>query len=84
MPQPARNLILLLLNRNPAKRLGANSQDASEIKAHEFFEGIDWEKVEKRLYPVIVPKVKQYTPNPKSVKDFFEELAESEKRFSDY
>jgi len=24
MPQPARNLILLLLNRNPAKRLGSN------------------------------------------------------------
>lgn len=84
MPQPARNLILLLLNRNPAKRLGSNSADASEIKAHEFFEGINWEMVEKREYPVMVPKVKQHTTNPKSVQGFFQELAESEQRFSDY
>lgn len=67
MPQPARNLILLLLNRNPAKRLGSNQADASEIKAHEFFDGIDWEKVEKREYHVMIPKVKQHTANPKSV-----------------
>jgi protein-serine/threonine kinase len=55
------------LNRNPAKRLGSNSADASEIKAHEFFAEIEWDKVERREYPVMVPKVKSYTANPKSV-----------------
>jgi len=53
MPQPARNLILLLLNRNAAKRLGANQPDASELKDHEFFNGIDWDKVGRLEYEVI-------------------------------
>ena len=79
MPQSARNIILLLLNRNPAKRLGSNSADASEIKNHEFFEGIDWEKVADRGYPVMPPKVKNISAqNPKSVQNFFAELEESE------
>jgi serine/threonine protein kinase len=67
MPQPARNIILLLLNRNPAKRLGSNCADASDIKSHEFFAEIDWERVDKRDYPVMAPKVKNLGANPKAV-----------------
>merc|ERR1740117_620635 len=40
MPHDARQIILLLLNRNPQKRLGATN-DADEVKAHEFFNPID-------------------------------------------
>lgn len=84
MSGPARNIILLLLNRNPAKRLGSNSEDASEIKAHEFFADIDWTKIANREYPVMPTKVKQLTANPKSVATFYSELEESEQRFRQY
>ena len=40
----AKNLIISLLNRNPLKRLGAR-KDAEEIKAHPYFEDVDWEKI---------------------------------------
>jgi len=83
MPQPARNIILLLLNRNPAKRLGSNS-GAEEIKKHEFFESIDWDKVHRREYTVLQPKVKQLSTNQKAVANFFTELEESEARFKEY
>ncbi|CAK4081023.1 unnamed protein product [Aphanomyces euteiches] len=36
----AENLIRLLLNRNPAERLGARG--AADVKAHPFFDSIDW------------------------------------------
>lgn len=55
MPESARNIILLLLNRNPAKRLGSSGNGVAEIKAHKFFEDLDWEKVERREYPVMTP-----------------------------
>jgi serine/threonine protein kinase len=45
MSLEARDLILNLLNRNPKKRLGAGPDDAAPIKAHQFFEGINWDDV---------------------------------------
>jgi len=45
MTQPARDLILKLLNRNPAKRLGSSLRDAEEIKEHDFFREIDWDDI---------------------------------------
>ena len=71
MPQPARNIILLLLNRNPTKRLGSNCEDASDIKAHEFFADLDWDKVANREYTVMVPKVKNLVMNQKAVALFY-------------
>lgn len=51
-----RALVKGLLNRNPAKRLGAN-QGAAELMAHPFFTGFDWEGLRKRtLRPPIQPK----------------------------
>jgi hypothetical protein len=35
------------LSKNPTKRLGAQ-KDAEEIKAHPFFEGINWDDVLKK------------------------------------
>jgi len=37
-----------LLNRDPSQRIGII--DKSEIKNDEFFEGLDWEKLEKKQY----------------------------------
>jgi len=45
----ARSLISELLIRDPEKRIGSK-EDAKEIKAHPFFEGIDWQKLYNRDY----------------------------------
>lgn len=46
----ARDLIVLLMDRNPVTRLGTNG--ALEIKKHKWFKGIDWEDVfNKKLDP---------------------------------
>lgn len=56
VPPVARDLLTKLLNRDPEKRLGVNG--AEEIKAHPFFEAIDWRKLLQRKYePVFKPNV---------------------------
>ena len=42
MSDSGKNIIVKLLNRDPAKRLGASRRDAEEIKEDPFFEGVDW------------------------------------------
>ena len=37
------------MDRTPEKRIGV--KDKAEIKNHQFFDGIDWEKVYKKEYP---------------------------------
>ena len=44
----AKDLLSKLLERNPEKRLGSGEGDVEEIKAHPFFETIDWEKLYNR------------------------------------
>jgi serum/glucocorticoid-regulated kinase 2 len=52
----ARSLLIRLLDRDPAKRLGANG--AAEIKSHRFFESIDWRKLlQKKIQPTFRPNV---------------------------
>jgi len=56
MPDTARDLLEKLLDRNGDRRLGANG--AAEIKAHRFFDKIDWRKLLERKYdPVFKPNV---------------------------
>ena len=49
--KPAKDVIKLLMNRNPAKRLGASNRDAEEIKNHEFFKGVKWQDYFNKLIP---------------------------------
>lgn len=59
MPPAARDLLTQLLDRRPDKRLGVNG--AAEIKAHDFFSGIDWRKLLRRGYePLFKPNVVRY------------------------
>jgi serine/threonine protein kinase len=53
-----RSLVSLLLEKNPAKRLGGGEDTSgAAIKAHFFFGDMDWEKLlKKELPPPIVPK----------------------------
>lgn len=40
-----------LLNREPAKRLGAGTDGSRDVMSHVFFKKIDWKKLEARLIP---------------------------------
>lgn len=55
-PPSAEDILTKLLNRNPDQRLGANG--ASEVRAHPFFDEIDWDKLYQREYePAFKPSV---------------------------
>ncbi|KAL7957566.1 kinase-like protein [Trichoderma compactum] len=49
LPRAAQDIITKLLCRNPKQRLGAKG-GVSEVKAHLFFEGIDWHTLIQRKY----------------------------------
>ena len=59
VPEPARDLIRKLLDRNPETRLGAGEQDYKEIQHHGFFASLDWKNVlDKKYKPEWVPQIK--------------------------
>ena len=49
LSQPVLSLMKRLLRRKPSTRLG--SKGAAEVRAHDFFSGVDWEAVEQRDQP---------------------------------
>ncbi|KAM6478539.1 kinase-like protein [Trichoderma sp. SZMC 28011] len=49
LPRAAQDILMRLLCRDPKQRLGAKG-GASEVKAHPFFEGIDWHTLIQRKY----------------------------------
>lgn len=52
-----RSFVKGLLNRNPKHRLGAIN-DARELRAHHFFDDIDWENLkQKKIPPPFVPHI---------------------------
>ncbi len=69
MPHDARQIILLLLNRNPQKRLGA-MRDAEEVKEHEFFASINWDTVASKQCEVLPPTIRAIKPDSKSIRQF--------------
>uniref|UniRef100_A0A347ZJ76 non-specific serine/threonine protein kinase n=1 Tax=Reticulitermes speratus TaxID=60591 RepID=A0A347ZJ76_9NEOP len=79
MSGPVKDLISKLLDKNPKTRLGAGPTDAEEIKAHPFFNGIDWKAVyDKKTKPEWVPKLK----NGVDVTNFDEEFLAEPTGFS--
>ncbi|KAM3142373.1 hypothetical protein pb186bvf_005530 [Paramecium bursaria] len=54
----ARNLLKSLLQRNPAKRLGSGKGDSDEVKAHQYFDNVDWENVYNRKLKLPLPQRK--------------------------
>ena len=48
------DILRKLLEKNPDKRLGS-LKGAEEIKAHEFFNGIDWDIVERKELILPIP-----------------------------
>jgi len=58
LSQEAKSLLKGLLQRNPTKRLGSGKGDAEEIKAHKFFDSINWRDVYLRKLKPPVPDKK--------------------------
>lgn len=53
---PLRDLLMRLLVKNPTARLGFGPEDATAVREHAFFTGVDWTAVrERRLVPPIEP-----------------------------
>ncbi|CEG44184.1 agc rsk rskp90 protein kinase [Plasmopara halstedii] len=58
LPEDVQSLLSGLIERNPSKRLGANEAVPFSIMNHQFFEGIDWEKLQqKKIEPEWIPDV---------------------------
>ncbi|KAL1918447.1 uncharacterized protein VTP21DRAFT_3107 [Calcarisporiella thermophila] len=54
----AKDLITLLLRKNPNMRLGSGPEGISALKSHRFFRHIDWRALEaKEVTPPIIPHV---------------------------
>lgn len=58
MSNPAKSLLSSLLDRNPQRRIGSGPRGAEDIKEHEFFREIDWERVYNREYEVPLPHIR--------------------------
>ena len=43
--EEAISFLKALLQREPSKRIGSGPEDASELKKHPFFNGIDWDQI---------------------------------------
>ena len=78
--QEARDLISQLLVPNPKKRLGYGPEDAEKIKAHPYFEGINWDDAwNQKLTPPFVPVLKSETDLTYFDKMFTDEKIEGSK-----
>lgn len=47
-PDVAKDLMMKLLEKDPAMRIGRGEADAGAIKQHSYFDGVDWDVVEKK------------------------------------
>jgi serine/threonine protein kinase len=71
VPEAAQSLIEMLLQRNPAERLGTGEDGADKIKAHPYFEGINWEELYDRN---VMPPWKPEVSGDKDVSNFAPEF----------
>eukprot|EP00475_Leptophrys_vorax_P044658 TRINITY_DN9032_c0_g1_i1.p1 TRINITY_DN9032_c0_g1~~TRINITY_DN9032_c0_g1_i1.p1 ORF type:complete len:524 (+),score=127.58 TRINITY_DN9032_c0_g1_i1:41-1612(+) len=68
-----RDLIWMLLNRDQTLRLGSRN-DVEDVKAHPWFEDIDWEKLAKKeVFPAFRPKVETRLDDTSAIDKIFTE-----------
>ncbi|KAG5189373.1 kinase-like domain-containing protein [Tribonema minus] len=65
MSAEAKDLVIRLLDGNEHRRLGASPELLAELKAHPFFNGIDWVRLSVRhMIPPYVPDAKPLEQTP--------------------
>mmetsp|Transcript_10015 Transcript_10015/g.16114 ORF Transcript_10015/g.16114 Transcript_10015/m.16114 type:complete len:453 (-) Transcript_10015:131-1489(-) len=70
LPTACKDIIGALLDRNPDQRLGSK-KDVEDVKAHAFYEDIDWNKMYNKEYtPSFKPDVKSDTDTGNFDKEF--------------
>merc|ERR1719336_2833590 len=76
LSKDCQDLIIKLLTRNPAKRLGSSKDDVEDIKKHAWFKTLDWDKLlKKEIAPPYQPTVKSETDTSNFSKEFTKETA---------
>merc|ERR1712113_411611 len=77
LSKEARSLFLGLLERDPKRRLGSSKNDASEIKEHVFYKGLDFVKLlKKEIKPPYKPKVEEIEDTSYIEEEFTSEIAQ--------
>ncbi|CAK8693241.1 ribosomal protein S6 kinase alpha-5-like [Clavelina lepadiformis] len=51
VPSTALDLIFKLLDKNPRHRLGCGASGVEEIKSHQFYKGLDWDRLSRKDIP---------------------------------
>lgn len=58
----ARDLVRRLLSSDRSKRLGNLRNGALDVRNHQWFEGVDWLAVERRIIPApIIPRIRSHS-----------------------
>lgn len=90
LSKQAVDLMKKLLDKNPKTRLG-NFYGAEDIKNHEWFKGVDWDKyLKKEVMPIWKPQLEksnldpEYTELPLDFDDGFKRVKTKERGFSIY
>lgn len=59
LSSPAKDILQQLLNKDPRARLGGGERDGRDVQDHEFFYGLDFDKLYNLQIPApFVPKIK--------------------------
>ena len=64
---PSSPKIQALLSRSPEQRLGSGPRDSEDVKAHPFFDGLDWAALDRKEIP---PPFNPGVDNPMDLKNF--------------
>mmetsp|Transcript_32937 Transcript_32937/g.53283 ORF Transcript_32937/g.53283 Transcript_32937/m.53283 type:complete len:531 (+) Transcript_32937:127-1719(+) len=73
VPYDFKDIVCLLLDRDPSMRLGS-LKDVEDIKTHEFYKDMDWEKLYAKEYtPSFKPKISNDTTTENFDREFTDE-----------
>ncbi|KEI42706.1 uncharacterized protein L969DRAFT_97980 [Mixia osmundae IAM 14324] len=86
MPRDSVSILLKLLTRDPARRLGGGPEDGAEVRRHTFFKDVNWDDVyHKRIPPPFFPKIGSATDTSNFDSEFTNTLsAADQKEFASF